>query len=409
MRQKLTPAFVISVEPTTRHEIYWDTEQSGFGLLVLPSGKRRFLVQYRAQGRSRRMTFRPGLTLTEARKEAKIKLADVAKGGDPLAERRRQEGEAANTIKAITEEYFKREGNKLRTGERRKADLERLVFPVLGARQIGEIRRSDIVRLLDNIEDENGPHMAQAILTAMSRIMNWHASRDDDFVPPIRRGMARIKPQEHARARILTDDELRIVWRAAEIFHCRPYGSIIRFLLLTAVRRGEAAKMTWNELADGVWIIPGERMKQRREHVVPLSPQAKAIVDNITCVAGCSFVFSIDARHPLSGFSVFKRAFDEAILEALRKENPEAKSMPAWRHHDLQRTARSLMSRAGVDSNIAERCLAHVVGGVRGIYDRYAYFDEKKRALEVLATLIDRIVNPADNNVVLMRKEPKAG
>src|SRR5258706_15611348 len=157
MRQKLTPAFVRDAKPAATNQIYWDTELRGFGLLVLPSGQRRYVVQYRLAGRSTRMTFKPGLTLMEARKEAKAGLGAVAKGGDPLAERRRQEGAATNTFKAITEEYLKREGGKLRSADVRKATFERLVFPVLGSRQIDGIKRSEIVRLLDKIEDQNGP------------------------------------------------------------------------------------------------------------------------------------------------------------------------------------------------------------------------------------------------------------
>src|SRR5712664_3479166 len=107
MRKKLTPAFVARVAPAATSQIYWDEEQRGFGLLVLPSGEKRYVIQYRAGGRSRRLTFKPGLSLTDARKEAKVKLGEVARGRDPLADRRRQEGEATNTLKAITEEYLK--------------------------------------------------------------------------------------------------------------------------------------------------------------------------------------------------------------------------------------------------------------------------------------------------------------
>src|SRR5258706_15940482 len=127
MRQKLTPAYVRDAKPAHTNQIYWDTELRGFGLLVLPSGEKRYVVQYRATGRSRRMTFRPGLTLTDARKEAKAVLGAVAKGGDPLADRRREEGAATSTFKAIAEEYFRREGDKLRTVDTRKATFERVI------------------------------------------------------------------------------------------------------------------------------------------------------------------------------------------------------------------------------------------------------------------------------------------
>ena len=196
MRKKLTPAFVMRVKPTDKHEVFWDTEQRGFGLLVLPSGVKSFVVQYRVAGRSRRMTFKSGLSLTEARKEAKAALGTVAKGGDPLADRKRREGTSANTLKAIAEEYFNRDGKKLRSIADQRAAFERVIFPTLGTRQIDEIRRSDVVRLLDKIQDERGPSAAQSVLAYLSKLMNWHASRDDDFRSPIVRGMARVNARE---------------------------------------------------------------------------------------------------------------------------------------------------------------------------------------------------------------------
>jgi hypothetical protein len=239
MRKKLTPAFVRDVPPAATSQIYWDEEQRGFGLLVLPSGEKRYLIQYRVGGRSRRLTFKQGLSLTEARREAKGKLGDVAKGVDPLAERRRQEGETTNTLQAKVEEYFDLEGKKLRSADHRRAAFVRLIFPVLGARQIDSIKRSEIVRLLDKIERERGPSMAHIALGFLSRVFNWHASRDDDFLSPVKRGMGRIKPAENARERVLTDDELRAVWQAAEATK-GPYGQYVRFLLITAASSNEA-------------------------------------------------------------------------------------------------------------------------------------------------------------------------
>jgi integrase len=400
MRKKLTPAFVRDVGTADTNQVYWDTEQRGFGLLVLPSGEKRYVIQYRAFGRSRRLTFKPGLTLTDARKEAKAKLGDVAKGKDPLAERQRQEGEATNTLKAITEEYLKREGGKLRSADVRKATFERLVFPVLGSKQIESIKRSEIVRLLDKIEDQNGASMAHLTLAFLSRVMNWHAGRNDDFLSPIRRGMGRIKPGEQARDRVLSDDELRAIWKAAESTP-GPFGYCVRFLLLTATRRNEATDMRRDEVSNGDWIIPADRMKGKREHVVPLSPAAKAIIDDMPNLG--PYVFTADGSGPIRGFTKRKAKLDDAVLAELRKQDPEAKPRPNWTLHDLRRTARSLMSRAGVNTDIAERCLAHGMGGVRGVYDRYAYRDEKALAFEKLAALIERIVNPPPNNVVPLR------
>jgi len=408
MRQKLTPAWVANVKPKATSEIYWDTNQLGFGLLVLPSGEKRYVVQYRALRRSRRMTFKPGLTLTEARREAKAVLGAVAKGSDPMAERRRQEGAATNTLKAIAEEYFKRDGDKLRSAESRKATFERLIYPVLGSRQIDTIKRSEIVRLLDKIEDERGPHMAHLVLAYLSKLMNWHASRNDDFLTPIRRGMGRIKMKETARDRILTDDELRALWRTAEATPA-PYGDFVRFLLLTGTRRNETANMVRDEvLPDGNWIIPAGRMKAKQEHVLPLSAAARAILDDIPKLG--PYVFTATGRGPIRNFGNFKDKLDAEMLAALRKtaaergEDPDKVQLERWTLHDLRRTARSLMSRAHVLPDIAERCLAHTIGGVRGVYDRYAYRDEKARAFDALAALIERIINPPAANVLPLRK-----
>jgi integrase len=253
---------------------------------------------------------------------------------------------------------------------------------VLGDRPIGEIRRSEIVRLIDGIEDSRGPRAAGLALTYLSKLFNWHASRDDDFVSPVVRGMSR--PKRKPRDRVLTDEEIRTLWAGAEDV----FGRYLRFLLLTAVRRSEAASMMRAELDGAVWTIPAERMKSKVEHVVPLSPTALAIVAG----QGEGPVFTIDGVRPIKGFSSLKQNFDEVV--------PLSKP---WTLHDLRRTARSLMSRAGVSADIAERCLAHVIPGVRGVYGRHAYLEEKRQAFEALAGLVQRIVDPQPNVVAMKR------
>jgi hypothetical protein len=123
-----------------------------------------------------------------------------------------------------------------------------------------------------------------------------------------------------------------------------------------------------------------------------------AVLAKLPNIGKSDLVFTINGKRPISWFSGFKRAFDEKVLAELRKPDPEAK-LVRWTLHDLRRTARSLMSRAGVPSDHAERCLGQVLPGVRGTYDRYEYFPKKKRAFEALATLIERIVNPPAGNV----------
>jgi integrase len=104
------------------------------------------------------------------------------------------------------------------------------------------------------------------------------------------------------------------------------------------------------------------------------------------------FVFPTRNGKPITDFWKYKLEFDKAC------------GVSGYTIHDLRRTARSLLSRAGVSADVAERCLGHVMGGVRGIYDRHEYLEEKKRAFELLAGQIERIVNP-QANVVPMRGE----
>jgi integrase len=253
--------------------------------------------------------------------------------------------------------------------------FDRLVLPVLGDRPIGDIRRSEIVRLLDDISDHRGPRAAGLTLNYLGKVFNWHASRDDDFRSPIVRGMA--KQKSKARDRILSDDEMRLVWSAAD--GAGVFGRYLQFLLLTATRRNEAAQMVRAEVADGVWTIPAERMKAGVEHVVPLSAAALDVLAKLP--KSSEFIFTTNGVSPLGGFGYFKRVLDEAV--------PLSKP---WTLHDLRRTARSLLSRAGVSPDVAERCLAHAIGGVQAVYNRHTYLEEKRDAYERLAVLVGQIV-----------------
>jgi integrase len=397
VRHRLTATFVAKARAVGGKDrtIYWDQSLAGFGLVVHAAGNRSYVVQYRANRISRRITISGVLPLDQARREARIILGAVAKGHDPLNERRAKQAAAANTLQAVADEYFQREGGRIRTTARRRSLLQRLVFPTLGTRQIGSIKRSEIVRLLDRIEDNAGPVQADMVLAFLRRVMNWHASRSDDFNSPIVRGMARNAAR--ARDRILSDDELQAVWRAAEGMP-DPWGRFTRFLLLTATRRNEPARMQWSEVKDAIWTIPHHRYKMANtrssDMVFPLSSAAQRILDELPRVKGCPFVFTTDGKHPIAGFSKFK-----AKLDALS-------GISDWTLHDLRRTARSLMSRAGVDPDHAERCLGHVIRGQRGTYDRHTYQAEMLRAFEMLSAQLDRILNPQPNVVAIKQVRP---
>ncbi len=194
--------------------------------------------------------------------------------------------------------------------------------------------------------------------------------------------MARTKPDERTRDKILDDGELRAVWKTATATK-GPYGVLVRFLMLTAARRDEARKMPHSELGDGKWTLPPERHKTGKtsgKKVLPLSRAAQAVLAELPVLG--PYVFSINGRIPMGGRSSLKAKLDKAS------------GVTGWRVHDLRRTARSLMSRAGVNADVAERCLGHVIGGVRGVYDRHDYLEEMRIAFEKLAEQIEHIVKP---------------
>jgi integrase len=375
------------------------------GLYVVqqPSGRISYAVRFRINGVPKKLTLDRGLTLAEARVAAAKVHAEIERGHDPIASKRTAKQAKAladsNTFQAISEEYMRREGGKLRSADWRRAVLERLVYDTLGAQPIAAIKRSDVVRLLDKIEAgeltrngirlKGGPVMADRTLSIVRRILNWHALRSDDFRSPIVRGMARTKDSDRARSRILSDDELRSIWRATK--GAGPFDGLVRFLLLTGARRSEAAGLTWSEIDGADWCLPRDRNKTDHDLVRPLSAAAMAVIEAQPRIEGSRYVFTFNGRTEIGAFSWLR-----ARLEA-------ASGVTGWTLHDLRRTARSLMSRAGVPTDHAERALGHIIGGVRGVYDRHEYHREKKQAFDALAALIERIVNPPASNVTALR------
>jgi integrase len=389
---RLTDISIKNLKPGAIRREIPDQHQRGLYCIVQPTGAKVFAVRYRFDGRPRKLTLQPGISLAAARKEAADALYQVQQGTDPAEAKTRARQErnaaAANTLEAVAAEFFRREGAKLRTARDWQRDLARLAFPILGNRPIASIRRREIVRLLDDIEDNNGQGQADTILAIIRRIMNWHATRDDDFRSPIVRGMRRYK--EPPRERVLDDDEIRAVWRAADSTQ-GPFGYCVKFLMLTACRRQEAAHMSWREIVGDDWFLPADRNKTKVSLKRPLSSAALAVLDKVPRIAGSDFVFSSDGGW-LGGITRRKREFDKAC------------GVSGWTLHDLRRTARSLMSRAGVPGEHAERCLGHKIVGVEGVYNRYPYRDEMLLAYEKLATLIGQIVDPQPNVVTMVRQ-----
>jgi integrase len=237
--------------------------------------------------------------------------------------------------------------------------------------------------------------MADRTLAHLRKAFNWQASRDDEFTPPVVKGMVRTKPKERARSRTLDDQEIRDLWTAldnldGEAPACFP--AFVRVLLLSGQRLRMVSRATIDEINGRDWTIPAIRNKGKVDHVVPLTDK---LIDLLNVKGKSGYVFSsdTDGKRSFSGFSKAKAALDRKLAE-IRKQHGRP-AMSGWTYHDLRRSARSLLSRTGVSSDIAERLLGHVIPGVRGVYDRYEYRKEKLAVLEKLDSLVARILHPS--------------
>jgi integrase len=406
MPMRLTDLAIKNIKPgTVRREIP-DPGCAGLYLIVQPTGHKSFAARFRFKGKPKKLSLGT-IPLAAARKAATAALHEAKEGRDPALAKQQvkieQRTVAATTFRSVAERHMtlvagmRRDGDgkvtftgNIRTAARRLRDLERAILPTLGHRPVVEIKRSEIVALLDQIEIGSGPVAADRALALIRRIMNWHATRADNFAPPVIKGMARTSTKERARSRILTDGEIRAIWNGEQ---SGAFPALVRFLLLTGARRAEAANMRWDEIDGGAWTLPASRNKTKQDLIRPLSKPALAVIEGQR--NDSPFVFS-KGRKAISTFSRDKIAFDAAV------------GTSNWRVHDLRRTARSLLSRAGIDADIGERCLGHVLPGVRGTYDRHSYLPEMTRAYDALAALLERIAHPPEGNVTPLRKKKRA-
>jgi integrase len=381
-------------DPTKRIEIA-DGKQANLYLVIQPSGKRSFAVRYRFNGKPKKLTLKAGLSLADARRLAAQAVYEIQIGTDPRDKRKSEERKSANTLQAVCERYLKREGAGLRSARQRECALRRLAFPVLGHRPIDSIKRTEISHLLDAIQDKNGPRAADLVLSYLRKIFNWYAvNYSDTFTSPIVPGMGRYNYSERRRKRILSDDEIRQLWQATA--DGGPLSSLMRFLLLVGCRRSEGAEIEWSEIDGNQWTLPASRHKNKKVDLLrPLSKAALDIINAQPRIDGSPFVFTTTGRAAI-GFNSVARRF----LNSFRSD---------WTVHDLRRTFRSLAARAGVDFEVAERCIGHMPSGLVQTYNQHRYMQEMVRAFEAVAALIDRIVNPSSSDVVTpMRGRSKA-
>jgi integrase len=226
------------------------------------------------------------------------------------------------------------------------------------------------------------------MMADLRAVFGWYAERaDDDYNPPLNRIAKRASGDP--RERLLSDDEIRRVWHAAEAAD-DAFGRFVMFLLASGARRSEASGLLWDEIIEGgtVWHLPARRNKSGRDFDRPLSSLARAVLTKQPRTG--PFVFGGDK--PLGNFTHQKRRLDAAS------------GVRGWRLHDTRRVVRSALSRCGVRSDIGEMAIGHIMPGtIRRVYDRYDHARELAHAVESLATLLRQIIDPTEN-VITMRR-----
>jgi integrase len=283
---------------------------------------------------------------------------------------------AKASVTDIAELWLERHVRGMRTERERGRIVSRYIIPHIGNRTFADVRRKDIAELLDLIEDQNGRQMADIVLKTYSAMSKWVQLRDENYNPPLVTGMTRVPRGEGRRKRILDDGEIRAVWNAPG-----RYGDFVRLALLTAQRREKLVTLRWDDIKDGVWTIRTEEREKGNPGRLRLPQVALDIIQRQPRFVGNAYVFAGRISGPtfMFGSGEFKTKFDRLC------------GVRDWRIHDLRRTARSLMSRVGVQTEIAERVLGHTQGELIETYDRHSYEDEMAAALEKLAAQIEQI------------------
>ena len=370
-RHRLTDEGVAKLRPKAKRYTFADPELPGHYVRVQPTGAKSFVVVARdPRGKQHwRTVGAPPMSVDDARDIGRKTIRSIREA-------------PPDSFEGVAREWFKR--HVIKRGLRSADELDRFMnqhlYPAWSGRDLASIRRRDVSELLDHIEDDHGARQADYALAVVRQVFNWQAARDENFSSPIVRGMRRTNPKETERKRILTDDEIRAVWKAAS----GPYGRLVQFLLLTAQRRAKAASMQWKDIEGNVWTIATEKREKGNAGKLVLPKAAMVVLGK----RGEGLVFPGRGGKPISGWSLYKAALDEES------------GVGDWVLHDLRRTARSLMSRAGVRPDIAERVMGHAQEGVQGVYDRHEYRDEKAKALKKLAGLVALVLKPPTGNVV---------
>jgi Arm DNA-binding domain/Phage integrase family len=405
-----------------RYEIM-DAVVPGFGIRVTEQGTRTFILVARFPGSTnptRRALGEYGeLTLEAARIKARDWIELIRKGRDPRDEeeqaRLAAQRKRANTFAAIAEDFFQEKLVSERKGREVEADIRREFLPAWGGRAITEITAHDVRAIIKAVAARGATYQAHNLLGHVRRLFSWAIDQQVygiEFSPCDRLKPRAIIGEKRPRSRILSDDELRAFWRTTARLPY-PYGPIGRLLLLTGQRHREVAEARRSELLPdlSLWSVGEERFKSDATHMVPLSDDARTVLEGLPRFRKGDHLFSTSfGEKPTVISDKIKNRIDARMLRTLkamarrRGDDPGRVELKPWVIHDLRRTLRTHLSALRIPDHIAEMTLGHGRKGIARVYDQHRYLDEMREALTLWAARLRSIVEPPPANVVTLAK-----
>lgn len=401
MATKLTDTNVKALDPpATGSRITYDSDVKGFGVRVTAAGAKAFILNYRTtSGRERRVTIGafPDWKTIAARDEAKALKRDIDRGEDPLEER--EEDRAAKTMADLCTRFIEDHLGKKREATSRdyRAMIAREILPVMKHRKVSEITFEDVDDLHRKITRRGAPYVANRTLAVLSKMFGlaqkWRWRTDNPA-----RGIER--NAEVKRQRYLSPDEIGRLSAALAQLDDQQGADIIRILLLTGCRSGEAKAMRWDDLdlGAGTWTKPGSTTKQKTDHRAPLSAPARQLLARIRAEAEASgglgeYVFPGRIEGPRAEIKNTWRAACIAAGIVTKTKTTDAKGRetiivtPSARVHDLRHTYASILAGAGASLPMIGALLGHSQPATTA---RYAHLmdDPLRQATERVGAIV---------------------
>ena len=405
MAKRFTDALIKGLKPTNKRAILFEDRGRGFGLRIESSGRKSFFLEYRfgeaEERRNRVLTIGkyPTVSLTEARSIASQSLSQIEQDIDPATQKLTKKigDRNALTVGDLVEEYIEKWA-KVKKKERSWKEDERLlnkdILPVIGRKKAKDIRRKDIVLLLDAIVERGAAITANRVLAVTRKMFNFAVGRDIIDASPCVQIPAPSK--ENRRERYLSEDEIKVFWeKLDDAKMSQEIRLALKFLLVTGQRKNEVIGAEWSEfdLKNKWWTIPAEKSKNKLTHRVPLTSTAMEILNALKKSTGqYQFVFASPVGHTKRNperkagmFPILGSAVDRALrnnqTNNLKTKQKNIFNLDHFTPHDLRRTTASMMTKSGVDRLVLKKILNHADREVTAIYDIYEDDKEKQVAM----------------------------